>query len=117
MKKFASALPSENPRFPLENGGSSPCPLPNKKSKSFDLDFLGHHYKIDAYRTFFKIEPGFEYTFPLVKPGFANHRCLPGLQNHACKRTYVPAVLYFTPQEKGISQHSEKLKTLCTLRL
>lgn len=30
---------------------------------------MGHRYKIDAYRTFFKTEPVFEYTFPLVNLG------------------------------------------------
>ena len=30
-------------------------------------------------------------TFPLVKQGLASDRDLPGLQNPACKRTYVKA--------------------------
>ena len=33
------------------------------------------------------------YTSPLVKQGLASDRDLPGLQNHACKRAYVPSKL------------------------
>ena len=73
---------------------------------------------LDAEFVLSNLDVARKYTSPLVKQGLASDRYLPGLQNHACKRAYVPSkiltlILYHISSRSSMNPSNHMYLRFC----